>query len=297
MSAITIVEVSPRDGFQNDPQFISTENKVAHIKKLTEAGIENIEVTSFVHPKKVPQMADAEAVLTELKDDTTFTKTVLIPNDKGYDRARNSYVDEVNWVSAATDTFNEKNIGMTIEANDALFRTVVEKAREANINICYSVAVAFGCPYEGGVAHKDVLTQVEKAVQLHVDRITIADTIGYGIPSEVETLMKEVVAMVGDIPLAIHLHDTRGLGIANVYAAYKSGVTIFETAVSGIGGCPFAPGAAGNVATEDVVYLFERMGIKTGIDFDKLIEVANHATTLTTNKALGRIRHIEQKFL
>lgn len=297
MSAITIVEVSPRDGFQNDPQLISTENKVLHIQKLLEAGLQHIEVTSFVHPKKVPQMADAEKVLSGIESLSALTKTGLIPNERGYSRARQSNIDEVNWVTSATDTFNEKNIGMTIEQNDKLFKSVVSQAKEDHIKMCYSVAVAFGCPYEGGVAEKQVLKQVEKAVALEVDRITIADTIGYAIPSEVESLMKKVLSITGDIPVAIHLHDTRGFGLANAYAAYKSGVTIFETSVSGIGGCPFAPGAAGNLATEDLVYLFERMGVSTGLHFDKLIEAANFAATLTTNKALGKIRHIETKFL
>src|SRR5699024_8208698 len=140
MSEITIVEVSPRDGFQNDPQPISTADKVSLIKKLTKAGLKHIEVTSFVHPKKVPQMADAEAVLDKLKNDPSFKKTVLIPNDKGYERARNSYVDEVNWVSAATNTFNEKNIGMSIETNDQLFQPVITKAKEDKSHVCYSVA-------------------------------------------------------------------------------------------------------------------------------------------------------------
>lgn len=297
MSRIKIIEVSPRDGFQNDPHFIATEDKVAHVKKLREAGLRNIEVTSFVHPKKVPQMQDAEQVLQQLKAEQGFKKTVLIPNEKGYERALASSVDEVNWVSAATNTFNEKNIGMSIEANDQSFKDVVERAREDGVEVCYSIAVAFGCPYEGEVAHENVLQQVEKALQLQVDRISIADTIGYAVPNEVEELMRKVVSKVDDTPLAIHLHDTRGFGLANAYAAYQAGVTIFESSVSGIGGCPFAPGAAGNLATEDLVYLFERMDIDTGLNFNRLVEVADQAASLTRNKALGRIRHIEQKFL
>lgn len=297
MSRIKIIEVSPRDGFQNDPHFIATEDKVAHVKKLREAGLRNIEVTSFVHPKKVPQMQDAEQVLKQLKAEQGFKKTVLIPNEKGYERALASSVDEVNWVSAATNSFNEKNIGMSIEANDQSFQDVVERAREDGVEVCYSIAVAFGCPYEGEVAHENVLQQVEKALQLQVDRISIADTIGYAVPNEVEELMRKVVSKVDDTPLAIHLHDTRGFGLANAYAAYQAGVTIFESSVSGIGGCPFAPGAAGNLATEDLVYLFERMDIDTGLNFNRLVEVADQAASLTRNKALGRIRHIEQKFL
>lgn len=297
MAEVTIVEVSPRDGFQNDPKLISTEDKVEHIKKLVEAGFDKIEVTSFVHPKKVPQMADAEDVLGQIKHIIPLKKIALIPNERGYERAAKSHVDEVNWVSAATDTFNQKNIGMTIEDNDRRFFEVRKRAKEDQIQFNYSIAVAFGCPYEGGVSEEQVLRQVEKAVDQQVDRITIADTIGYAIPSQVESLMKKVVDMAAGIPVAIHLHDTRGFGLANAYAAYKQGVTIFETAVSGIGGCPFAPGAAGNLATEDLVYMFERMGVKTGLDFEKMIEAADFAAKLTTNKALGRIRHIERKFL
>lgn len=297
MQRIKVIEVSPRDGFQNETQFIRTKDKVNHIKNLIKSGIDHIELTSFVHPKKVPQMQDAEKVLREFKDEKGLIKTALIPNEKGYERARNSFVDEVNWVSAATDTFNKENIGMTIDTNDQLLKQMIEQAKEDEIKVCYSVAVAFGCPYEGEVKDEKVLERVQYAVNLGVSRITIADTIGYAIPSEVEFLMKKVLQIAGEIPIAIHLHDTRGFGLANAYSAYKVGVRIFETSVGGIGGCPFAPGTAGNLATEDFVYLFNRMGISTGIDLEKLIEAANYGTRLTTNKALGRIRHIERKFL
>lgn len=297
MPGIKVIEVSPRDGFQNESQFIRTKDKVNHIKKLIESGIGHIELTSFVHPKKVSQMQDAEKVLREFKDENDLIRTALIPNIKGYERARNSVVDEVNWVTAATDTFNKENIGMSIDTNDQLLKQMIKQAKEDEIKICYSVAVAFGCPYEGVVEQEKVLERVEYAINLGVDRITIADTIGYAIPSEVEALMKKVLQIANGVPISIHLHDTRGFGLANAYSAYQVGVRIFETSVGGIGGCPFAPGAAGNLATEDLVYLFNRMGISTGIDLEKLIEAANYGTRLTTNRALGRIRHVERKFL
>lgn len=297
MSDVTIIDVSPRDGLQNDPRQVSTANKIELVKKLLDARLEKIEVTSFVHPKKVPQMSDASDVLNGLTAFPQLEATALIPNLKGYTRAREHQVKEVNWVTSATDTFNKKNIGMSIDENFNLFKSLLDEAKKDNIRTCFSIAVAFGCPYEGGVKPEQVLNLLEKAAKLGIDRIGIADTIGYATPYEVEHLMKEVLAYAKDIPVAIHLHDTRGLGLANAYAAYEAGVRIFETSVSGIGGCPFAPGAAGNLATEDLVYLFERMGVHTGLDFDKLIEAANFAAHLTTNEPLGRIRHVERKFL
>lgn len=297
MSEVKVIEVSPRDGLQNESQFIKTEEKIRLINNLIKSGIEHIELTSFVNPKKVPQMADAEKLSDYFKEEKALAKTALIPNIVGYERARDRSIDEVNWISAATDRFNQKNIGMSIKRNDELLKQVIREAQKDGINLCYSVAVAFGCPYEGVVDHKRVLERVDFASRLGVDRITIADTIGYAIPKEVHALMTKVLHIAKNIPVAIHLHDTRGLGLANALAAYEAGIRIFESAVAGIGGCPFAPGAAGNLATEDLVYLFHRMDLDTGIDLEKLIVIANDCDRLTTNKSLGRIRHVKEKFL
>lgn len=295
MESVTIIDVSPRDGLQNDPRLVSVEQKVELVNKLVAAGVHKVEVTSFVHPLKVPQMADANEVLQALSDKDDLEAIALIPNLKGYERAREHRLSEVNWVSAATETFNEKNIGMSIEDNMSQFLQVLEEAKKDGIRTCFSVAVSFGCPYEGDVDEENVLQIVRRIKEAGVDRIGIADTIGIATPDHVERLMKKVLAIAGDTPVAIHLHDTRGLGLANAYAAYKAGVRIFETSASGIGGCPFAPGAAGNLATEDLVYLFERMNIPTGIDFQKLLGVADYAASLSTKNPLGRIRHVEKQ--
>lgn len=295
MEGVTIIDVSPRDGLQNEPKPVDVEQKLQLVNKLIAAGVHKVEVTSFVHPVKVPQMADANELLQALSAKENFEAIALIPNLKGYERAREHRLSEVNWVSAATETFNEKNIGMSIEDNMSQFLKVLKEAKKDGIKTCFSVAVSFGCPYEGNVEEEKVLEIVRRVKEAGVDRIGIADTIGIATPDHVDSLMKKVLAIAGDTPVAIHLHDTRGLGLTNAYEAYKAGVRIFETSASGIGGCPFAPGAAGNLATEDLVYLFERMNISTGIDLQKLLGAADYAASLSTKNPLGRIRHVEKQ--
>ena len=295
MADVKIIDVSPRDGLQNDPNMVSTNDKEKLIKLLLDAGLTSIEVTSFVHQDKVPQMADASEVLKAVAKFEDLKAIALIPNLKGYERAKEHQLTEVNWVSSATETFNQKNIGLTIDENFKQFESLQAIAKKDGIKTCFSIAVSFGCPYEGEVSEENVLDVVKRVKEAGVDRIGIADTIGIATPDQVERLMRKVLEITGDTPVAIHLHDTRGLGSANAYAAYQAGVRIFETAVSGIGGCPFAPGAAGNLATEDLVYLFHRMNISTGLDFDKLLDAADYAASLSSKNPLGRIRHVERK--
>jgi hydroxymethylglutaryl-CoA lyase len=297
MVDVKIIDVSPRDGLQNDPKLISTSEKENLVKLLLEAGLTTIEVTSFVHPAKVPQMADASHVLKAVTKFEHLKTIALVPNLKGYERAKEHQLSEVNWVSSATETFNQKNIGLTIDENFSQFESLVGQAKKDGIKTCFSIAVSFGCPYEGDVSEEHVLHLVKRVKDAGADRISIADTIGIATPDQVERLMKKVLAVAGETPVTIHLHDTRGLGSANAYAAYQAGVRIFETAVSGIGGCPFAPGAAGNLATEDLVYLFHRMNIDTGLDFEKLLDAADYAASLSSKNPLGRIRHVERKQL
>lgn len=295
MRDVTIVDVSPRDGLQNQANLISAEKKVKLIQTLIAAGVETIEAVSLVHPKKVPQMADAEDVLDQVIKETGFQPIALIPNLKGLERAVKYDGLGLNWTASATDTFNMKNIGMNIEQNLESFKVAVREAEKAKVDLCFCLSVSFGCPYEGKVQEAQVLNLVEKALEAGAGKINIADTIGIATPDEVSRLMKQVIALAGDVPAVIHLHDTRGFGIANAYAAYEAGVRIFETSASGIGGCPFAPGAAGNLATEDLVYLFERMGIRTGIHFGKLLEAADFAASLATKEPLGRIRRLDRE--
>lgn len=292
MADVKIIEVSPRDGLQNDPNFVVTSKKKELVNLLIKAGLKQIEVTSFVHPKKVPQMADAPELLNEVMSFDNFEAIALIPNLKGYDRAKEHTLSEINWVSSATETFNKKNIGMSIDDNFKQFESIVIKTENSDTKTCFSIAVSFGCPYEGKVNEENVLKLVKRARKAGANRIGIADTIGIATPDQVESLMKKVLEAAENTPVAIHLHDTRGLGLANAYSAYQSGIRIFETSVSGIGGCPFAPGAAGNLATEDLVYLFHRMGIGTGIDFDQLLDAADYAASISSMNPLGRIRHV-----
>lgn len=295
MNSVKIIDVSPRDGLQNDPRLATVEEKRKLIELLVEAGIKDVEATSFVHPLKVPQMADASKVLDAITDLEDLKTIALVPNIKGYERAHYHKLTEVNWVSSATETFNQKNIGQSVDENLRQYQTLTAKAKEDGINTCFSIAVSFGCPYEGNVSEDNVLRLVEKVKKAGADRIGIADTIGIAVPDQVERVMKRVINLVGNTPVTIHLHDTRGLGSANAYAAYQAGVRVFETSASGIGGCPFAPGAAGNLATEDLVYLFHRMNIETGVDFDRLLIAADYAANLSTKNPLGRIRHVENQ--
>ncbi|AGE21227.1 hydroxymethylglutaryl-CoA lyase [Geobacillus zalihae] len=295
MADVQIIDVSPRDGLQNEPAIVPTEKKKRLIEMLVDSNVKKIEATSFVHPRKVPQMADAEQVIKQCETFGEIEFVALIPNQKGFERAKQTNVSEVNWVTAATETFNCKNIGMSIDENFGQFKTIVQESKALNIKICFSIAVSFGCPYEGEVAPAKVISLVERAAEVGVDRIGIADTIGIATPKQVKQLLAEVMQVVPSIPIAIHLHDTRGLGLANAYAALEAGVNIFETSVSGIGGCPFAPGAAGNLATEDLVYMLERMGVRTDIDFEKLLAAADFAASLTSNQPLGRIRQVEKR--
>jgi len=295
LNEVQIIDVSPRDGLQNERVIVPIEKKIKLIEMLIDSNINMIEATSFVHPLKVPQMADAEDVLKSCERFKEVQLIALIPNLKGFQRAVSANISEVNWITAATETFNLKNIGMTVQENFSQLKQLMDQRNKHNIRVCFSIAVSFGCPYEGEVNSKNVLTLVERALEIGVHRIGIADTIGIASPSEVKNLLKEVLKMAEGVPVSIHLHDTRGMGLTNAYVAYEAGVRIFETSAGGIGGCPFAPGASGNLATEDLVYMFERIGVKTGVNFEKLLEAADYAASLTTNKASGRIRHVEKR--
>ena len=294
MENVKIIDVSLRDGLQNDPKIIDLLEKEQLISLLVDARIKSLEVTSFVHPLKVPQMADASEVMEAVSKYSDIEKIALIPNQVGFQRALKSNLQELNWVSAATEQFNQINIGVSIEENFHQLGRIMHEAKEKEIKINFSLAVSFGCPYEGDVDEGHVVNLVKRAANLGVDRITIADTIGIATPNQVTSLISKILQEIVDIPIGIHLHDTRGLGLANAYAAYLAGIRLFETAVSGIGGCPFAPGAAGNLATEDLVYLFHRMGVTTGIDFKKLLKAADYAASLSSKNPLGRIRHVEK---
>ena len=277
---VEIVEVAPRDGLQNDPALLSTDQKVGLITRCVDAGVRRIEVASFVNPRRVPQMADAEAVLEALpsRDGSSGVKASwigLVLNARGFERARQTQVDEINLVVMVTDTFSEKNQGMTTEAAIATVQEVVPLARAAGVKTSVTMSASFGCPYEGEVPIGRVADIAGRLAETGVGEIAVADTIGVAVPRDVSRRIAAVVDTVGTVPLRVHVHNTRNTGYASALAAYEAGVRVLDSSLGGIGGCPFAPRATGNIATEDLVFALERSGVKTGLDLDELIRASD----------------------
>lgn len=266
---VEIVEVSPRDGLQNESRPVSTVEKVRLIEALIGAGVRRMEATSFVHPGRVPQMADAEDVMAAVPrlEDVSYIGLVL--NQRGAVRAAATGVHELNYVVPCTDTFGQRNQGVTTrQALDAL-EPIGATAREAGLKVSVTLAVAFGCPYEGEVSVDRVAEVAREVVSAGIDELALADTLGCGVPRQVT----ELAGAVRDLqaPLRLHLHETRHTGLANAVAALDAGVTVLDSSAGGLGGCPFAPGAAGNVATEDLVWMLARSGVETGLDVDGIV--------------------------
>jgi hydroxymethylglutaryl-CoA lyase len=271
---VLVTDVGPRDGLQSEAAFVPTERKVALIEALAAAGVPRIEATSFVHPRAVPQMADAEAVMAAIRRRPGVRYTALVPNARGAERALAARADELNVVTSATETMNQRNLRMSIAASIAACREVVRLAEGAGVPVNGTVSVAFGCPYEGDVTTEQVVAVVARLVDAGVREVSLADTIGVGNPRQVEALVEAVRARWPTLPLGLHFHDTRGLGLANVLAGLQAGVTRYDASVGGVGACPFAPGATGNICTEDLVYLLHELGVATGIDLAALLEAA-----------------------
>jgi isopropylmalate/homocitrate/citramalate synthase len=271
---ITIVEVSPRDGLQNESVILSTEAKVSLITQLVDAGARRVEAVSFAHPRLVPAMADAEAVMSLVPRRPGVSYAGLVLNRRGLDRALRTGVDEVNAVVAVTDTFSQKNQNMTTDAamTDAL--SVIADSRAAGLFTTLTLSVVFGCPFEGEVAPDRVVALAGQAADAGVDEIALGDTIGVGVPSQVRSMTAAVRAVAGAVPLRYHFHNTRNTGFANAFAAVLDDVTVLDSSAGGIGGCPFAPKATGNIATDDLVYLLSRMGYRTGFDLEALLPTA-----------------------
>ena len=285
-SAIEIVEVSPRDGLQNERTIVSTGEKLSLVARAIEAGVRRIEVTSFVNPRAVPQMADADDLCAGLppRDDVTYIGLVM--NLRGAERAiATGRIDQLGAVAVSTDTFAMANQGQTSDGSVDASRTIIARAREAGLTGQVTIAASFGCPFEGEVADERVLAMAEAIAEAGAVEIGLADTIGVANPAHVSRLVERVRAAIAPLPVRVHFHNTRGTGLANVWAAFGSGASIVDASIGGLGGCPFAPGAAGNVATEDVVYMLERAGIGTGLDLDRLI-AANHWLAGVMNKEL-----------
>ena len=272
---VTIVEVSPRDGLQNESVILPTEAKVSLITRLVDAGARRVEAVSFAHPKLVPAMADAEAVMERVPRRPGVSYAGLVLNRRGLDRALATGVDEVNVVVGVTDTFSQRNQNMPTAEAQRQALEVVAAAREAGLFTTLTLSVAFGCPFEGEVDPARVVALAAEGTRAGVQEIALGDTIGVGVPSQVRDLTARVRAAVGaEPPLRYHFHNTRNTGFANAYAALLDGVEVLDASAGGIGGCPFAPKATGNIATEDLVYLLERMGVPTGYDLGKLLPTA-----------------------
>jgi len=272
---VEIVEVGPRDGLQSQPTLIDTATKLAFIERLIAAGVKRMEVVSFVNPKRVPQMADADEVLRSLPQRPDLRYIGLVLNARGFERAVEAGLREINTVVVATETFSQRNQGMPVSAIMDSVAVIAREARSAGITCGVTLSAAFGCPYEGRVAPAHVVELAGRLLDLGIDEIGLADTIGVAVPSHVDHLVGEINRIRGEVPLRLHFHNTRNTAVANVYAALLAGVRIFDASCGGVGGCPFAPGATGNVATEDLLYLFANMGYDSGVSMEGIIETTH----------------------
>jgi isopropylmalate/homocitrate/citramalate synthase len=281
---VRIYEVGPRDGLQAEKATLSTEDKVRFLSLLADAGLREIEATSFVSPSAIPQLADADEVMSRLERVPGVRYPVLVPNQRGLERAITAEVEAICLFTAATESYVRHNIGMGIDESVAAFAPVAEEARRRGWWLRAYVSTAFGCPYEGEVEAAAVVRVSERLLAMGVDELSISDTVGVAAPADVDRVVGALAAAgIGSEVIALHLHDTRGTALANVMAALDRGVTTFDASTGGTGGSPFAPGAAGNLATEDLVYLLDRQGVRHGVDLDGVLEAARFI-----DQALGR---------
>lgn len=271
---VRVVEVGPRDGLQNEAGIVPTRDKAAFIRMLADAGLRDIEATSFVNPKRVPQLADAEELIPILPDIPGVRYSALVPNEKGLERAIAANVRAIAFFTAASETFTQKNIGMSIAQSLAGFRAMMATARRHGLWVRAYVSTAFACPYEGKIAPAQVLPVVRELVEMGADEVSIGDTIGHATPDTVALLAEALAGVLPPAKTAYHFHDTRGLALANVLMALQYGIAVFDSSAGGLGGCPYAPGAAGNLATESLLALLDGMGIETGVESAKVCEAA-----------------------
>jgi hydroxymethylglutaryl-CoA lyase len=270
--SIEIVEVGPRDGLQSEPEVLATPTKVELIRRLVAAGLKRVEVASFVNPKKVPQMADAEQVLAALPVSPTVRYIGLVLNRKGFERASAAGCREISMALAVSDTFNRRNQGVGTDESIAAWLDIAQAAHTAGIAPQITLSTAFGCPFEGEVPPQRVVEVAQRVAAGRPIELALADTIGVGVPAQVTDLIARVQAALPGLKLRCHFHNTRNTGLANAYAAVQAGVQVLDASVGGIGGCPFAPGATGNIPTEDLIYMLHRSGFDTGVDLEELIE-------------------------
>jgi hydroxymethylglutaryl-CoA lyase len=292
-SSVEIVEVGLRDGLQNEATWVPTETKLDFIRQLGAAGLRRIQVTSFVHPRFVPQMRDAEELCASLPRRSEVQYSGLVLNRKGLERLIAAGLDTADMSVSASETHSRKNVNRSIGEALNEFAEQVELAQLADIKVRAGIQCAFGCVYEGTVPASRVLDIVRYYLDLGVDELALADSTGMGNPVQVGALVHSVRSLAGDLPIVLHLHDTRGLGLANLYAALQAGATCFDTAFGGLGGCPFIKGAAGNIATEDTLYLLEQLGIQTGVDRLQVAKVSRSLDSLLGRLLPGKLYRAE----
>lgn len=272
---VTVCEVAPRDGFQSHSNWIPTKDKINIIKELSETGVSSLEISSFVHPKAIPQLQDADevvrAVIDELKD---VDVRALVPNLKGAERAIGAGVKKLKTMLSATDSHSLSNANATSKEAQNKLTPIFEYADKQNVSVMGSISVAFGCPFEGEVPVERLLEIIKRYVEMGVDEISLADTTGMGHPKQVYDTLGILQESFPNVKYSMHFHNTRGMALANVLSALQQGITLFDSSIVGLGGCPYAPGASGNLATEDLVYMLEEMNVNTNMDIDKLIKTA-----------------------
>lgn len=286
---IYMQEVACRDGFQNEAMFIPTEEKIAIVDQLSECGYAKIEVTSFTSPKAIPALRDAEEVMHRIRRNPDVLYTVLVPNLRGAERAMSCGVDEINLVMSVSETHNQSNLRMTRERSFEQLAGIIGEVKSTPVQINVSLSCAFGCPMEGDVAQDEVLSWTDRFAGLGVHGITLCDTTGMAYPTQVGALFERVKSRFPGLELTAHFHNTRGMALANANAAIAVGINRFDASLGGLGGCPYAPGASGNVCTEDMVHMFELMGLDTGIDLPGILAVAARLPKLLGHDVPGQI--------
>ncbi|RKR15207.1 hydroxymethylglutaryl-CoA lyase [Maribacter vaceletii] len=286
---IIIEEQGLRDGFQTLSKTIPTQKKLDYINQLVNAGVKRIQVASFVHPRLVPQMADAEELCKQLVKKSDVIYSGLVLNVKGVERGIAARLNHLSCSISASDTHSQKNARLTLSEAKKAFRNMVNLSKQNNITVRGGIQCAFGCRYEGSIDENHVLDMVDHHLDTGIDELALADSTGMGNPKQLGNLMQKVVEKAGNIPVVLHLHNTENKGYANLYAAIEAGVQIFDTAFGGLGGCPFIKNATGNIATEDSVHMIHQMGYKTGIDINKIAEISRELETTIGNKLPGQL--------
>lgn len=286
---VTIIEVGPRDGLQNEPSFVASAAKIELVNLLSQSGLEHIEVTSFVSAKSIPQLADSDLVFKAIEKNPLVHYSTLVPNERGMEKALEVGVKEIAVFTAASELFNQRNINCSIDESIERFTPVLALAKNNQIKVRGYISCVLGCPYQGEVEPKKVAEVTQRLLDLGVDEVSLGDTIGVGTPRQTQLLLDKILKLIPINQLAMHFHDTYGQAVANIYASLHYGVHRFDSSVAGLGGCPYARGASGNVATEDVLYLMHGLGINTGVDIFKVVAAGDMICKIIGKKNQSKV--------